>query len=86
MAITGQMSTYPRIGEVIVSEWKEAGLLKTSTIKPILATIEKTLIIRTLGQLKQRDPIGPQRFLKDNRWLMKLEYLIGKRFGGTFLL
>jgi hypothetical protein len=41
MAITGHMSDYPRIGEVIVSGWKEAGLLKASTIKPILATIEK---------------------------------------------
>ncbi len=55
MAITGHMSDYPRIGEVIVSGWEEAGLLKASTIKPILATIEKTLIVRELGQLGQRD-------------------------------
>jgi mRNA interferase MazF len=55
MAITGHLSDYPRIGEVVVSDWKKAGLLKTSTIKPILTTIEKTLIIRTLGQLRQPD-------------------------------
>src|SRR5712691_2850932 len=41
MAVTGHLSTHPRIGEVVVTEWKEAGLLKASTIKPILATIEK---------------------------------------------
>lgn len=64
MAITGHMSPYPRIGEVVISGWKEAGLLKASTIKPILATIEKTLIIRTLGQLKQRDPIVLRDSLK----------------------
>lgn len=58
MAITGHLSGYPRIGEVIVSNWKEAGLLKISTIKPILATVEKTLIIRSLGQLTQRDLIA----------------------------
>ncbi len=55
MAITGHLSDYPRIGEVGISDWKEAGLLKTSTIKPILTTVEKTLIIRTLGQLRRRD-------------------------------
>lgn len=58
MAITGHLSGYPRIGEVVVSEWKEAGLLKASTIKPILTTVEKTLIIRTLGQLKQPDLVA----------------------------
>lgn len=55
MAITSQLSGYFRIGEVIVSDWKAAGLLKASTIKPILTTIQKSLIIRTLGQLRQKD-------------------------------
>ena len=55
MAITGHLSGHPRIGEVVVSDWKEAGLLKTSTIKPILTTVEKSLIVRRLGQLRQRD-------------------------------
>jgi len=55
MAITGQLSGYSRIGEAIVSDWKTAGLLKASTIKPILTTIDKSLVIRTLGQLKQED-------------------------------
>jgi mRNA interferase MazF len=55
MAITGHLSGYPRIGEVVVSDWKEAGLLKASTIKPILTTLEKTLIIRALGRLTEPD-------------------------------
>src|SRR5207302_2638530 len=55
MAITGRLSSYYRIGEVVVGDWKAAGLLKALTIKPILTTIEKFLIIRTLGQLKQED-------------------------------
>lgn len=29
MAITGQLSDYPRVGEVVVSDWKKAGLLKS---------------------------------------------------------
>src|SRR5437016_11500072 len=54
MAITGHLSISPRIGEVVVTEWKHAGLLKASTIKPILATIEKTLINRGLAQFVER--------------------------------
>jgi len=57
IAVTGHLSSYPRIGEVIVSDWKAAGLLKPSTIKPILATIEKSLIIRPFGRLKHRDMV-----------------------------
>ena len=64
MAVTGHLSDYPRIGEVVVSDWKEAGLLKTSTIKPILTTIEKSLIIRTLGKLSQQDRIALRDALK----------------------
>ncbi len=55
MAVTGQLSGYPRIGEVAISDWKAAGLVKPSTIKPILTTIEKSLAIRLLGKLGQRD-------------------------------
>jgi mRNA interferase MazF len=55
MAITGHLSAYPRIGEVVVSDWEKAGLIKASTIKPILTTVERTLIIRTLGDLTQPD-------------------------------
>jgi mRNA interferase MazF len=55
MAITGNVSHHSRLGEVIVADWKAAGLLKDSTVKPILTTIEKSLVIRTLGQLTARD-------------------------------
>ena len=58
MAINGQISPYPRFGEVSISAWKEAGLLKGSTIKPILATIEKAIVIRTLGRLNPADIIA----------------------------
>jgi mRNA interferase MazF len=66
MAVTGHLSDYPRIGEVVVSDWKGASLLKPSTIKPILTTIEKSLIIRTLGHLNHRD----MAFLKDTLWVI----------------
>lgn len=55
MAVTGHLSDYPRVGEVAVVDWKAAGLLKASTVKPILTTVEKTLVIRTLGRFTARD-------------------------------
>ena len=55
MAVTSQARQSAAIGEVFVQQWREAGLLKPSTIKPIVTTIEKTLIIRKLGRLKKDD-------------------------------
>ena len=42
-------------GEVLVQDWEAAGLLKPSLIKPVLATLEYSLVIRILGRLSGRD-------------------------------
>lgn len=49
MAVTSQIKPTATMGEVIVQDWKTAGLLKPSAIKPVITTIEKPLIIRTMG-------------------------------------
>lgn len=43
------------IGEVAVAHWKEAGLLKPSVLKPVVATIERGLVLRKLGRLAEED-------------------------------
>lgn len=55
MAITSQNKLMSGVGEVIVTEWSNAGLVKPSVIKPVIATIEKGLIIRKLGKLENGD-------------------------------
>jgi mRNA interferase MazF len=55
MAITSQLHSPPGLGEVIVREWQAAHLLKPSAIKPVFATIEQSLILRTLGALQSTD-------------------------------
>ena len=55
MAVTSQVRTALTVGEIIVSDWQGAGLLKPSAIKPVIATIEKPLVIKTLGRLKNDD-------------------------------
>ncbi|WP_319422975.1 type II toxin-antitoxin system PemK/MazF family toxin [Pleurocapsa sp. FMAR1] len=55
MAITSQFNTSINFGEMIIADWKSAGLLKPSVIKPVITTTEKSLIIRKLGKLKKSD-------------------------------
>jgi mRNA interferase MazF len=38
-----------------VVEWQAAGLIKPSILKPLLATIEQRLVIKSLGKLAARD-------------------------------
>lgn len=55
IAVSSQISASPRAGEVTVVEWKKAGLLYPSMVKPVLTTVEKSLVLRTLGKLSSLD-------------------------------
>jgi mRNA interferase MazF len=55
MAITSQLRPTPTVGEVVVVQWQAAGLLKPSVIKPLITSIEATLVIRQLGALVADD-------------------------------
>jgi mRNA interferase MazF len=55
MAITSQVRPAPTVGEAAVVQWRAAGLLKPSVIKPIVTTIEVGLVIRQLGTLSSGD-------------------------------
>jgi mRNA interferase MazF len=55
MAITSQVRSRPAIGEASIRRWKEAGLIKPSVFKPLLATIERSLVRRKLGHLEPDD-------------------------------
>jgi mRNA interferase MazF len=55
MAITSQFRPSPPLGEVWLGHWQAAGLLKPSAVKPVFATIERSLVIRRLGTLAVAD-------------------------------
>lgn len=55
MAITGQIHPRPLLGEFTVADWKKAGLLAPSVVKPVVTTIERRLVLKRLGQLQQAD-------------------------------
>jgi mRNA interferase MazF len=56
MAVTSQISRATTSSdEVPIDQWREAGLLKPSFIKPGVATIENGLVLRRLGSLQPTD-------------------------------
>ena len=55
MAVTSQVRRSLALGEVALSAWKRAGLLKPSIDKPVFTTIEKRLVLRLLGKLENKD-------------------------------
>lgn len=65
MAITSRLHQVDKLGEEILVDWQAAGLLKPSVFKPILATIENTLILRKLGQLQGEDQHILNKIIQD---------------------
>lgn len=55
MPITSQVRLPLAFGETLLADWQAAGLLKPSVVKPVLFTLEKALIRKTLGQLSGPD-------------------------------
>lgn len=65
MAITSQFRPSPALGEVWVGQWQAAGLLKPSVVKPVFATLEQQLVIRTLGALDHSDQAVLKKAITD---------------------
>ncbi len=55
MAITSQIRNHVGPGEILIGEWRAANLLKPSSIKPVFATLEQSLILKRLGVLAAPD-------------------------------
>ena len=55
MAITSQIRSSAALGEVWLTNWQAANLLKPSAVKPVFATIEQSLVLRSLGTLTSSD-------------------------------
>lgn len=65
MAVTSRLEKVFDIGECRIQNWKEGGLLKPSSIKPALSTIEQQLVLKKLGSLSIEDLTSLNAALKD---------------------
>ncbi len=48
-----------------MAKWKEAGLLRPSVLKPVVATIERGLVLRKLGRLEEEDRAALRKLLDE---------------------
>lgn len=55
MAITSQAHTAADFASCTLVDWQAAGLLKPSFAKPVVTTIEQSLVIHRMGILSLRD-------------------------------
>ncbi len=55
MAITSQMRSRSAFGDFVVEDWKGAGLIAPSALKPVLTTIDHRLVLKRLGQFQPAD-------------------------------
>ncbi len=55
IAVTSQINADLQLGEALMTDWSAAELLKPSVIKPVIATLDKNLVIRKLGKLQSPD-------------------------------
>jgi len=65
MAITSQARPSPSVGEVAIAEWQFARLLKPSVIKPLIATVERTIVLQRLGKLHPDDVAALRQVLAE---------------------
>jgi mRNA interferase MazF len=65
MAVTSQLQSADYFGDVALGDWQPAGLLKPSVIKPIFTTVEKSIVIKRLGQTSSNDRSALMTALKD---------------------
>jgi mRNA interferase MazF len=59
MAVTSQQPSTLTVGEVQVQDWKSAGLLKSSVLKPVLTTIEPALVLQKARAIDAARSSGP---------------------------
>jgi mRNA interferase MazF len=53
--VTSKLRSPLPFGETLITHWQKAGLLVPGATKPIPLTLEKTLVLRTLGRLEAAD-------------------------------
>ncbi|MGC1509956.1 type II toxin-antitoxin system PemK/MazF family toxin [Ketobacter sp. MCCC 1A13808] len=65
MAITSQVRPSQQFGECLLQDWQQAGLLKPSVLKPLIATLQQNQVVKVMGQLSATDQSSLQNVLQD---------------------
>lgn len=61
LALTGQPQADPAID---LQDWRSAGLLKPTWIKPLIATVSSSVVVRRLGRITSADKANVRKAMK----------------------
>ncbi len=61
--VTSQVNSPSRVGDYHLKNWSEAGLPKASLIRMKFATVDKTIIVKKMGQLEIDDRAEIEKIL-----------------------
>lgn len=65
IAVTSRIRGDLSCGEHLIRDWEAAGLVKPSLIKPLIATLERAQVLRTIGTLTLTDQQALRRLLTE---------------------
>jgi mRNA interferase MazF len=65
MAVSSRKEKPLGIGECLIKDWQDAGLLKPSAAKSAVSTIERNLVLKKLGKLSTTDLLSLENALKE---------------------
>lgn len=65
MAVTSQLRPSGSYGDIQVEQWQQAGLLKPSAVKPVIATLATALVLRKMGEFVRSDSDALRDMLKE---------------------
>ncbi|MBK1872154.1 type II toxin-antitoxin system PemK/MazF family toxin [Marinobacter sp. 1-3A] len=57
LAITSQIRDPLTYGEALIADWKQAGLIKPSVFKPLIATVDQEIVLKKMGSLGVSDQL-----------------------------
>lgn len=65
MFVTSKISSFGKPGDHKIVEWKKSGLPKPSMVRMKFATIEKSIIVKKLGEMVELDRLKLNKKLSD---------------------
>ncbi|MGO1500036.1 MAG: type II toxin-antitoxin system PemK/MazF family toxin [Marinobacter sp.] len=64
LAITSQIRDPLTYGEALIADWKQAGLIKPSVFKPLIATVDQEIVLKKMGSLGDNDQLKLKALLQ----------------------
>ena len=64
LAITSQIRDPLTYGEALIVEWQQAGLIKPSLLKPLIATVDQEIVLKKMGTLGAADQLRLKELLQ----------------------